>query len=577
MATDTGSNTVLETVREYAALGWHVVPLHRPNSHSGCSCGREECEAVGKHPRISKWQEKATTDETQLEAWFARWPESNVGIQLGPKSNLVDIETDSPEEEAELVRLFGGDPPATCVFQADRGKHWLFRWREDLPAGAVIYIGKLGIRVGNNQKGAQSVFPPSLHRSGKIYRWTVHPDEVPPAPLPDGVVTKLWNLSGEPGALEDKPERRAKKWESLFTDSSVPEGVRDDTLLSFACREAGRSPNIDAPQEQADLFAKLRWANAAMCKPPLDELDLRRIHQQAIHYVRKDRGDPKGQDVGLTVHGLRYENGLWLPGEWRLTIVLSDPPEYRLHVPRWKQLTQDGGGTLTLSIEEYNDPAAVARAAQRATKGVVILDDVPRVWPAIWNGLPGNRKDGVAPRRGLRAILVDIATHEAAPPTSKRYVVVAEIFQELLEDAKPAPEGKPGPNPRRPTILPDGTIWIRWRDIWSERLRFREVDRGEPAELARRLGISEDDYAFFPASGHGRKRFCVLKERHLQALTALISERHEDSAQNTTPLCGSQETRTPETSFDVARMRATPCGARAKEAQTDDKLTAPGF
>lgn len=529
MATETGSD-LLAAALEYAALGWHTMPLHRPRSRGGCTCNRKECESIGKHPRISKWQEKASINEEQLIEWFEKWPESNVGVQLGRRSGIIDIETDSPEEEAELVRLFGGEPPATCNFAADRGKHWLFQWREDLPtgSGAVIYIGKLGVRVGNNEKGAQSVFPPSLHRSGKVYRWLVSPGDVPPAPLPDRVVAKLWNMSGEAGALdEEKPEKEPKKWLKVFTEPEIPEGSRDDTMLSLACREASRSPNIDAPQEQADLFAKMRWANAAMFKPPLEDSDLQRIHQQAIEYTRKDRGDPQSQEFGHTIHGLRYENGVWRPGEWTLTIVLSDPPEYRLHVPRWKNLTQDGSGTLTLSVEEYSDPTAVARKVQRATKGVIILDDVPRVWPAIWNGMPGNKKEGTAPRRGLRAILVDIAKHEAAPPTNKRYVVVAEIFQELLAKARPIGDGRE-PNLHKPTIMPDGAVWCRWRQIWQQAIQNKEVERSETTELGRKLGIGERDYTLFAHSNGQRTRYCVLQRHHIEELTAIIAEKGSD-------------------------------------------------
>jgi hypothetical protein len=33
----------------YVNLGWHILPLHSA-TENGCSCNKEKCSSVGKHP-----------------------------------------------------------------------------------------------------------------------------------------------------------------------------------------------------------------------------------------------------------------------------------------------------------------------------------------------------------------------------------------------------------------------------------------------------------------------------------------------------------------------------------------------
>jgi hypothetical protein len=516
----------VEWALEYANYGWRVVVLHSVREDGACTCRRgNRCETPGKHPRLSEWQKQATTEEDTIIKWWEKWPDANVGIQMGRASGIVDFEVDSPEEEAAFQRLFDNEPPPTAIFKSSRGKHRLFKWRNDLPGGGSLKVG-LVVRIGNNAKGCQSVFPPSGHASGTMYTWLVPPSECEIAEIPKEVVTRMWNCDGE-GAPDGNGKQRSRDvLDKPVLRESVDE--RDNSFLSFACREAGRSPNIDDPQEQADLYAKLQMANTAKCRPPLSDADLQRLHKQAINYTRKDRDGEGGNNTefGYTIHGLKYEDGAWRPGEWKLVIVQSDPVEYQLHVPRWQELTADGAGVISLQVGEFRSHEKVAHAVQAATQSV-ILDDIPRFWPAVWNGSPGSKKDKVAPSRGLKALLVDEATYINAPPIRKRYIVVAEMFEEKLSMATVARE----PNQKKPVILEDGTIWFRWQKLWKEALSFREVERDEPPELAARLGITEKDYDFHPKSGH-RIRYCVFKPEHRVALTELISTPQRGGAQS---------------------------------------------
>ena len=515
------SNPILEAAIAYADRGWPVVPL-RPK---------------GKAPWLAEWQINATKDSETVVEWWNGRPASNVGIQLGQRGGLIDIEGDEADSEKEILALFRGQIPHCPTFKSARSIHRIFQWHERLPGGAVIHIGAIEIRIGNHSKGAQSVFPPSIHASGATYTWLegLTPDDVEPPELTAILLARIYNAAGEETAVAPE-EHGPGAWRKFFDQDNVLETKdgRDNALLSLACKQAARIPNIGDAQEQADLYTMMVAMNLAKCKPPLEDKDVERIHRQAINYTRGDTSREAREAAGFTELGLQFENGLWLPGSWELVTVLSDPPEYRLHVPQWEELTSDGRGIVPLSLEELRDSNKVAAKVQAITR-IVVLDDRPRKWPNIWHGLPGNLKDKRKSTRGLMAQLVAASELEQAPSVEKRYVVVAEIFQEIVVDRAKAARDDDKPNQYWPTKMSDGTIWFRWAEAWKEPLRDKLLTIAERSELRRRLGIDNADFALH---GADRKRYCILKPRHANTLQQIIDAESRGAQ---------KETKSPET------------------------------
>jgi hypothetical protein len=140
-------NNIIEAAELYAQLCWHVLPV------------------LGKVPQGEAWQEHATA--TNVKALFERHNFDGVGVLLGWKSGIIDVECDNEEAEETLLELLGGELPNTPKFRSARGCHYLFRWREGLPKKAVFKIGQLEFRTGNGA-ASQSVFPPSPGRVWEI-------------------------------------------------------------------------------------------------------------------------------------------------------------------------------------------------------------------------------------------------------------------------------------------------------------------------------------------------------------------------------------------------------------------------
>ncbi|MEQ1904757.1 MAG: AAA family ATPase [Pirellulaceae bacterium] len=259
---------ILDEAKYYAsALGWRVIPCHAPMG-SGCSCGRSDCKKPGKHPRLTSWQTKATVDVSQIESWWKQWPESNLGVVLGPSSQVIDIEYDDDEGEATAQELLAH--LKTPKYRSHRSTHHLFYFPERLyPPKAVLRWRGLEIRFGTDARGAQSIFPPSLHASGQRYEWLLHPSKVGLADAPLWLADAISEAAVIPAKVEAHGVANALSFimrgesETLETHPGESQGNRHSKLMELVGRWLGtHGPSGELPQ------LALNWA--VRCTPPME-------------------------------------------------------------------------------------------------------------------------------------------------------------------------------------------------------------------------------------------------------------------------------------------------------------------
>jgi hypothetical protein len=161
----------LAAALDYLARGWCPVPLCHPHHYGNGKehCGR--CDSPGKAPLIlwTEYQDRRPTRQ-ELEDWWRRWPQSGVGILLGPVSGLVGIDVDGPDAEDLLAELSGGDLQDRLEFTTARGRRLLYRLAEglELPSRTFeVEGGELKFMC----RGSMTVMPPSRHRNGSVYAW----------------------------------------------------------------------------------------------------------------------------------------------------------------------------------------------------------------------------------------------------------------------------------------------------------------------------------------------------------------------------------------------------------------------
>ena len=251
-------DAISQAALQYAALGWHVLPLKE-----------------GKKPRLNEWQKHSTVDEDTIAGWWTRWPDSNVGVQLGPRSGIVDIECDSPKAEKEILALFDGEVPPCPMFKSSRGTHRLFKYQDALGNNAFFHCGEIEVRTGGGDKGAQSVFPPSIHETGVQYQWLITPWEVEPPELPEVAYVKLCNLGGE-SPIQPKQGKGKEHFDKIIAGTG--EGARNENMASLIGKMLHSMTNqvIKKPDELAVQYKLAQGINERN-NPPLAEKELRSI------------------------------------------------------------------------------------------------------------------------------------------------------------------------------------------------------------------------------------------------------------------------------------------------------------
>ena len=245
---ETISQALKDAAIKYTRKNWHLLPI----------------EPKAKKPVWHDWGNKPVTDPTTAEMiWMTDY---NIGVHLGPKGGIIDIECDEDGSCDEYAALFDGNPPLVPSYRSSRGPHFLFEWREGLPPQSNFHAGKLEIRCGNGDRAAQSVLPPSIHPDGATYQWIVSPEDTELGKLPDKVIDRLVSKFK---ALDKAADRAAKvKNESGQTHEDAREaiGVPLDDRIARARAYLDATPGTQQG-EKADnacfnLCMKMLWGFA---------------------------------------------------------------------------------------------------------------------------------------------------------------------------------------------------------------------------------------------------------------------------------------------------------------------------
>lgn len=148
MKRESGSSCC-DAALEYVSLGWSVVPI----------------EPKGKAPLIP-WSEYTTrrASREEVEAWFERWPNANIGVITGQISGLVAVDID-PKRGGEVERLLRENPTNSIQRTGSGGWHLLYQYTGPTPNR----VGADGVDV--RADGGLIVVAPSIHANGEQYTW----------------------------------------------------------------------------------------------------------------------------------------------------------------------------------------------------------------------------------------------------------------------------------------------------------------------------------------------------------------------------------------------------------------------
>lgn len=247
---------------DYAARGWSVIPM----------------QPRGKRPLVA-WREfqqrRAEADE--IESWFARWPDANVGLVTGGVSGLVVLDVDARHGGAQSIAdaeaAHGRLPPTVECLTGGGGRHLYYAH-----PGAPV-ANRVALRPGIDVRGDGGcvVAPPSLHPSGMRYAWLPGhaPGERPLARLPEQVFAR----AGLVRPIGHAPGH----WRQLIREG-IDEGQRNNTLASLTGHLLRRGVDLEVALE-----LMLAW-NRTHCRPPLHDDEVVQVVHSIARLHERDGG-----------------------------------------------------------------------------------------------------------------------------------------------------------------------------------------------------------------------------------------------------------------------------------------------
>lgn len=160
---------MLNQALKYLSVGFSVIPLCYP-IEQGKKCSHwlkgshKAGHKIGKTP-IYYWDEYKTKppSASEVEKWWNAAPNANIGIVTGKLSNLTVVDLDGPEGLASAQSL---GLVSSLVSLTGNGRQLFYKWTSETKNSVRSYPG-LDVRGD----GGYVVAPPSIHPSGRRYRW----------------------------------------------------------------------------------------------------------------------------------------------------------------------------------------------------------------------------------------------------------------------------------------------------------------------------------------------------------------------------------------------------------------------
>jgi len=245
-----------------------------------CACHLGEgCNHPGKHPHSRHGTRRPLESGLDVDLYWRRHPKCNIGIATGEISNLVVLDIDPRSggyvSYQRLTKAHGDFPSTPVSITGGNGRHVLFAHPGVRIKNHVGFVAGMDIRAD----GGLIVAPPSMHSSGRSYRWHTlgHPNDYPVAQLPMWLFRMIYSMNIMQQLQRQSLMPRTKGSNKIDIENipAITEGGRNDKLCSIAGRLCWEKRS---PKEVADA---IEYINRAKCSPPLSDKEVYKIVRSA--------------------------------------------------------------------------------------------------------------------------------------------------------------------------------------------------------------------------------------------------------------------------------------------------------
>ena len=216
-----------------------------------------------KIPIFSGWQENATNDKEEIKQLIEQYPNANIGVITGKKSNIIALDFDVKNNQQglesfkRLKHLFEERLDTLKNLTPSGGFHLIFKYPSNNQIGNKIgVLGGLDIR---GDGGLIAVQPSIINK--KCYNW--ENKDTPILELPDELAAII------------------KYGKEVLPPCNVSESKRNDEMFNYA-RKLHKHVREKGLKEKLVLFA------ASKCKPPLEEKEAIKCLKSAEKYVSEN-------------------------------------------------------------------------------------------------------------------------------------------------------------------------------------------------------------------------------------------------------------------------------------------------
>lgn len=237
----------LQAAQRLLELGWNVVAAPRG----------------GKSPlgAWKQWQSERV-NRRMLEQWFGGKPH-NLFVITGSVSRLLVLDCDNEAAVRHWREELGPILEETTRVRTGNGYHFYFR----LPEGAKVRgrsSSDSKVKWDIRAEGGGVVAPPSIHESGRQYRWAQNRGPEALKDVPEAL------LQGRGGGDDDRPVDEPRSLLTHLLQNVPGEGGRNNWLAQVAGHYARHIPYRDA-------FDQLVRDAADKLEPPLPEEEIAKL------------------------------------------------------------------------------------------------------------------------------------------------------------------------------------------------------------------------------------------------------------------------------------------------------------
>ena len=209
------NHSMLKEALHYRDRGFSVIPL----------------SYKGKKPLIP-WEEyqERIAQKGEVQEWWSKWPDANIGIVTGEVSGLVVVDVDG-EKGLETAKRLG--LPKGPTVKTGNGYHRYFRHPgngdvRNFQARADLH----GIDLRGD--GGYVVAPPSIHPSDEPYKWVIPLNTASLTPFPEAILGISPAKSPLTNLLKGVPEGERNNALARLTGKLLQEEWSLGEVLQFA-------------------------------------------------------------------------------------------------------------------------------------------------------------------------------------------------------------------------------------------------------------------------------------------------------------------------------------------------------